>query len=412
MKRVVLFIGAVAVLGGAGAYLVSQRGAVEPETVQAVADQVGGAVKGSLKGLLGLGGEAPGVVATVDGDPITVKQVEALYDMRTPSLALGVDSLEKLRYHYSGLLQQLVVQQLVRRELASNALVVTDDEVRRLEEAVSNNFSHLAGESFTQYIEEEGINAAMWREQLRARLEQDRWMLELAKTVVVSPVEVQSYLEKHMASPTVPEMVECLIVTGSNANAVNAARSSMLADVNSLRAQGLDVRRVSGPVPEQWKSQIKGLSPGQASSVRTSESTGVKTWQYALLTGRTPEHTRSAAEMYSIVEALLVEQRLPDAFDAWLANAVKQSDIRVAESFSPRNAPKPASTPVRFSTLDSLKGGAAGEVSGEVTEDLGEMMDDLSEAEVPKAKPAGNGKGSGKQAPTRVPAGINYDDGV
>lgn len=412
MKRVVLFIGAVALLGGAGAYLVSQRSAVEPETVQAAADQVSDAVRGSLKGLLGLGGEEPGVVATVDGEPITVKQVEGLYDMRTPSLALNLDSLEKLRYHYSGLLLQLVVQRLVRNELTARALTVTDVEVRRLEDAVSSNFSTLAGDNFSQFIEEEGVNADMWREQLRARLEQERWVLELAKTVVVSPEDVQHYLGKHPELATMPELVDCLIVTGSDAKKVNAARTAGLSDVAHLRAQGLDVRRISEHIPEQWKSIIKGLSPGQTSSVRTTDNAGIKVWQYALLMERMAGHPRSAAEMYSHVEALLVEQRLPEAFDAWVARAVEQSDIRVAAALSPHNAPKPVSNPVRFSTMDRLKGGAAGEVSGEVTEDLGDMMDDLSgtTSEAPKAKSVE--KNSGKRPHTNTSKNLDYDDGV
>lgn len=323
-----------------------------------------------LKDTLGVERAERGVVATVDGVPIYLRQVEGLYDMNSLSPGEGrVPTLEEVRADYAGCLRTLVEQALIRRELAARKLSVSDEDLFRLEEAVSSGYDERPGPDFDRWIEDVGLVPDLWREQLRARLELERWQAELARSVAVTGAEVESYVAAHPDEMVVPAQVEYLLVSGRDKAKVTALRAAGEKDPAALRAGGCDVRRFrrpAGGVPDIWARDMATLAPGGATPPR--ETGGA--WRYAILLERQPERPRTPAEMYAYAEERLMEQRLPEVFDAWLADALARSEVRMAESLLPRNAPRPAPpaaprAPLRMS-------GAGTDATGDLSDATGE----------------------------------------
>ena len=177
----------------------------------------GGAVE-RIKALLGMESAEPGVVATVDGIPIYLRQVEGLYDMTSLAPVEGrTVTLEEVRADYAECLRTLVEQVLIRRELAVRDRSVSDDDVLRLEETVSSGYDERPGPEFDPWIEDAGLAPDLWREQLRARLELERWQAELARSIAVGEEEVEAYVAAHPDEMVVPAQVEYLLVCGPRA---------------------------------------------------------------------------------------------------------------------------------------------------------------------------------------------------
>ena len=318
----------------------------------------GGAVE-RIKALLGMESAEPGVVATVDGIPIYLRQVEGLYDMTSLAPVEGrTVTLEEVRADYAECLRTLVEQVLIRRELAVRDRSVSDDDVLRLEETVSSGYDERPGPEFDPWIEDAGLAPDLWREQLRARLELERWQAELARSIAVGEEEVEAYVAAHPDEMVVPAQVEYLLVSGKDKARVEAARKSGASDPAALRAEGLDVRRFRRSVesvPDIWGEELARAVPGGATPLRETGGS----WRYAVLLDRQSDRPRTPAEMYAYAEERLMEQRLPEAFDAWLADALSRTKVRMAEPLLPHNARRPAPPPPSRAPL-RLSGGAAG----------------------------------------------------
>lgn len=362
----------IPVLGGLAAVLWLAIRADEPRPLRQAAE--------SVRDFVGADRARPGVVATVDGAPIYLRQVEALYDMNSVSPGEGRNvTLDEVRADYAAQLDTLIVQALIRKELAARNLSVDDADVRKLEALVSSGYDENPGPDFDPYIEDAGLAPDMWREQLRARLELERWQAELAKSLTVTAGDVESYIQAHPGEMTVPEQVDYLLVSGGRQADVEAARKSDVVDPAALQARGLDVRRFRRPVgavPDVWAKDLTELAAGHASPVR---STGTA-WRYVAVIGRFPARARTAGEAYAHVEGLLTEKKLPEVFDAWLEQAVGRADIRMAGALLPRNVPKPAprpALPLPRTHSSTVPADQEGQDGTDMLDGMGEVETDL-----------------------------------
>jgi len=302
--------------------------------------------------LVGLDRPEPGVLAEINGQPITLAEVEALHDMEIVASGMigsGMDagpSLEQVRQDYARCLSLLVTQTLIRQELAKAGLSVTDKEVRDMERLLGHGLNEAsptdtqadAEGAFDRHIEEEGLSPAFWRSQLRARLELERWQSVLLGRVVVPSSEVHEYLSAHPEALQEPEQIHCLILSGLSKKVVESTREkagpSLMA--HSL-PEGVAMRRIHGSVervPQIWRKTAAGLEPGQMSALRKTDDV----WGCLLLLDRRPARERSPAEAYAYVEALLARERLPQIFDQWLTEAVTRSRILMAHALMPDEA--------------------------------------------------------------------------
>ena len=87
-----------------------------------------GSVAETAEKWAGMDAPGAGVVASVNGVPILLRQVEALSDINSPTLPWAQPaSYEELRADYAANVNRLIVQNLIREELAASWIAVTDE---------------------------------------------------------------------------------------------------------------------------------------------------------------------------------------------------------------------------------------------------------------------------------------------
>ncbi len=299
-----------------------------------------------IRRLVGLDGATPGTLAEVNGQAISLRQVEALYDMRTAgSEAAQAISLDELRAGYASCLQTLVAQILVHEELVRRGLMVSEAERVQEERRVSMEYGVEPGPEFDAFIQDEGIDPALWREQLYAFLELELWQNVLAASISPSPEDVSAFVRKHPELTEEPARYVYLSVSGPKKSVVDAARSGGKTDPETLGKLGLTVEKLEDAatdLPPSLVAALDEIKPGQSLPVQA----GGEQWGYVILLEKEDARPKSALELFAYAQEALRREHLPTLYDAWLEEAVKGAHIRIVPQLQPRNVPRPAPRPI------------------------------------------------------------------
>lgn len=357
-------------------------------------------------------GEDPlpeGVVATVNERPIMLRTLEAVHDMSSMSWSGHAPSVEQLQAQYGAVLSDLIVQELVAQALARENIAVTDAEVAEAEAEVRADYP--AGE-FEKSLVEEYIDLDLWRSRLRARIAMQKFMrLILRPTISIPLEEVEAYYAAHRQDYRLPRRVQFLVVAGPDKAAVDKARALSLggakpADVEAAQPS-VTVREVKmrrDRLPALWSKELAGLAPRQASAVKQGE------WGYQsfLLVGEIAEKQLELSHAYPLVERVLLERKMDEAYARWMDAELRTARIRVSAHLLPeaRDAGKGAASPGGNATgmpgMSSTQGHPGQEPSAPGAQmmqpqeilDEGEPVDGAAPgAELDAAPPAKYGKG-------------------
>ncbi|MDO5483879.1 MAG: SurA N-terminal domain-containing protein, partial [Desulfovibrionaceae bacterium] len=106
-----------------------------------------------------------GVVATVNGEAIHLRTVQALLDSRSGALGmLRRPTLANLKHLYGDALGTLIVQALVRQELGRRHLQVSDAELREAVDEVRKDYGQ---EEFAAHLTELSLDELQWEYLMR-----------------------------------------------------------------------------------------------------------------------------------------------------------------------------------------------------------------------------------------------------
>ena len=284
-------------------------------------------------------GEDPlpeGVVATVNDRPIMLRTLEAVHDMNSMSWSGHAPSVEQLQAQYGGVLSDLIVQELVAQALSRENIAVTDAEVAEAEAEVRADYP--AGE-FEKSLVEEYIDLDLWRSMLRSRIAMQKFMRQVLRPTISIPLEeVEAYYAAHKQDYRLPRRVQFLVVAGPDKAAVDKARAMALngarpADVEAAQPT-VTVREVKmrrDRLPALWSKELAGLAPRQASAVKQGE------WGYQsfLLVGEIPEKQLELSHAYPLVERVLLERKMDEAYARWIEAELRTARIRVSAHLVP-----------------------------------------------------------------------------
>ena len=284
-------------------------------------------------------GEDPlpeGVVATVNDKPIMLRTLEAVHDMNSMSWSGHAPSVEQLQAQYGGVLSDLIVQELVAQVLSRENIAVTDAEVAEAEAEVRADYP--AGE-FEKSLVEEYIDLDLWRSMLRSRIAMQKFMRQVLRPTISIPLEeVEAYYAAHKQDYRLPRRVQFLVVAGPDKAAVDKARAMALngarpADVEAAQPT-VTVREVKmrrDRLPALWSKELAGLAPRQASAVKQGE------WGYQsfLLVGEIPEKQLELSHAYPLVERVLLERKMDEAYARWIEAELRTARIRVSAHLVP-----------------------------------------------------------------------------
>lgn len=293
-----------------------------------------------------------GVVARVNGKPITLDLLEFQYDiLHFNALSGELPSVSALREAYGEILGQLIAQELVAQELAKRGQEVSDEELEQAEAKVRGDYPD---DVFEKMLVEEFLDLRMWRKQLRYVCGVEKFQrLVLRPSIHLDHREVEAYYREHLASFRLPERVRVLVVRAPE----RALVEKVLAQFRQQKSPGslaeafpgAQVREVVVPrelLTPAWADALHGNDAGGHGAILSSRAGH----EGLVLLERLGAETLDIARAYPQVEAALLEERLQQAFDIWLGKALDASVVRVSERLLRKQddddlPPEPAAEP-------------------------------------------------------------------
>ncbi|EPR30444.1 hypothetical protein dsat_1584 [Alkalidesulfovibrio alkalitolerans DSM 16529] len=276
--------------------------------------------------------EEPGVVARVNGRPITLAQLEFVSDMmQMQQLADFNPSLEQLRADHGLALADLIVQQLVAQELEKRGLEVTEEELRQAEEAVRADYPE---GTFEEVLIEEYIDIEAWRGQLKARLSMEKFHnLVLRPRVRLDYQEAEKFYRDNIQDFYLPPRVSVVLITGPSQDLVRKATDAYRAGEEpeeiEARLNQVSVRLVKlreDRLPAAWKEALKGTDKEGLSPVWTDKNVVNR----IMVLEEVPGRLLDPSQAYPLVETVLVERKLAEEFSSWLDQALTSASIKVS----------------------------------------------------------------------------------
>lgn len=274
-----------------------------------------------------------GVVARVNGKPIFLKQLESNYDLSHLGWAGGVSpSLGTVKREYNKILSELIVQELIFQVLAEKGMPVTKDELNRAEAEVRMDYPK---GQFEQVLVEEYIDLDAWRDQLKAHLAYEKFLTRILRPKIkIDFKEAEEYYQTNRTKFSLPERVHFALLTSQDKEALEKALAAYQSIGNLERLQsevtGVTVREVKMPVeqiPERWSRVLAKLQDGQASALKAA-SVG---FEALILLEKLAPMQLGPTQAYPLVEKILIEEKLGEAYKSWLENEIQDAAIYVSE---------------------------------------------------------------------------------
>ena len=269
-----------------------------------------------------------GVVATVNGEPITLRRLQTLLDSRAPSLgAMRTPSLENMRREYGEALGTLIIYALVRQDLQRLQMAVSTATLEAAVADVKNDYG--GGDGLDKYLAEESLDPAEWRALLLDHLS----MLAFEKKVLASGIrislpELRDYYQTHEEDFKMPETQRVCLISAESRKDLDgfcAVFPAAAAEARKkVQLQCLNVR--TGDLPQSWQKAAAALKPGQCAPPRQEDGL----WRGLALVENHPPTQMNLAEIYPILEGILREQKMAEAFEDWLEKSLGASTIKVA----------------------------------------------------------------------------------
>jgi len=270
-----------------------------------------------------------GTVATVNGQPISLRQLNAVqtlshYRSGGPSSELSVDALRK---QYGIALSSLIVYSLVVQELRKNGLAVSAEQVLAEEARIRADYP--AGE-FEQALLELQMDIQTWRELLHSQLALRLFAEKvLSQDTEPSLLEIQTYYAQREKEFSYPTSLYLRLISGEDQILVENARAALLNNPAALLLPGVLEQKTAmtkASLPEEWHKDIEALEPGGISPVRK----GRFQYQAVQLLEEVPANHMSAVEAYPLIKQTLIEEKIDEKYAAWIEQAVQKAEIRVS----------------------------------------------------------------------------------
>lgn len=267
-----------------------------------------------------------GVVATVNGEPIHLRSVQALLDSRSAALGtLQSPSLESMKRQYGEALGTLIIHALVRQELQRLQIPVGD---AALEQAVAAVREDYGADGLSSFLADESLDQKDWQALMRDHLS----MIAFEKRVLLPGIrvglpEVRAYYQTHAEDFQLPETLEVCFAAAERREALDdfcsAFPAGRTASRGGLLAQCLDIK--AEELPQSWRKEAASLKPGACSAARREN----ETWQAIGLVQRHKARTLEIVDAYPLIERILRDRKKITAFERWLERNLARSTIQV-----------------------------------------------------------------------------------
>ncbi len=265
-----------------------------------------------------------GVVATVNGEPITLLSLQTLMDSRLGAMGVAPGpSAADMKINYGRALGTLVAHALVRQDLSQRGIEISQIE---LDQTIRDIDEDLGMDTLDAYMKDSYIRKDEWLELMR-----DYLALEIFREQVLLPAikiekdEVRDYYRHHAREFTLPESLSLCLLTAESRNALEEWSLSFKnreIPPDSV-AQCVDVSPEE--VPLEWQKEVKNLAPYSCGKPRSENDE----WQTVCLVSRMDKRALPLPDVYALIEKNLLAQKQNTAFDEWLEQKLKTAEIKV-----------------------------------------------------------------------------------
>lgn len=271
-----------------------------------------------------------GVVATVNGEAVHIRTVQAYMDGNSPGLGTqGLPSdTNQLRREYGAALSDVLIQTLAIQDLHRRGIHDVETRAQDLEEEIRDDYG---AEEFDNYLVEESIDPTEWRRLLRGFV-----ALQLLEELVLEPElrvsreEILAYYREHEAALRLPERYRLCFASSDDNNALQRWRETFSRSGLPVMAQDVRLMCTEIPVKEAsppWNRELRSLAPGESTRPRKDEA---GRFVSVALVARMPAETPPPAAVYALVEREVRRQKRAPAFDDWLEDALAHTRIAVS----------------------------------------------------------------------------------
>ena len=273
-----------------------------------------------------------GVVATVNGEPIRLRTVQAYLDGNASGQSgrtLPPD-IHQLRRDYGAALSDIIIQTLAIQDLQRRGIRDVEERARDLEGKIRDDYG--PGE-FDACLAEETPDPEEWRRLLRGAL-----ALRLLEEVALEPQlrvsrdEVRDYYTEHQEAFRLPDRYRLCFASARNGEALRQWRDAFATAKKPVNVQDVAAHCTDIPVKEaaaQWGRDIAALSPGESTRPRPDAGGNVVSIG---LVARMAAETPPPAAVYALIEGELRRKKRLPTFENWLKDALAHSRIAVAPS--------------------------------------------------------------------------------
>lgn len=274
------------------------------------------------------------VVATIDGEPVTLFELRTFADQMRQRAGAGGDVPADDR----AMLDELVLEKLLHKQIQEQGVAATDQQIDAYIMSIKER-NKLDDAQLKQALAQQGLTWEAYRNQVRADIERAALInKEIRNKVNVSPEEIERYYKEHLDQYGMPEkahvrLISVLLPSGASPEQKAALRAeaekvrkeaaggkdfAALAKEHSQGPgadQGGDLGEIErGKMQAEFEKAAFALKPGEVSDVIETESG----YHILKVEQRSGEAHQPLAEVSGDIKEKLYRENMEERYDRWL----------------------------------------------------------------------------------------------
>ena len=279
------------------------------------------------------------IVASVDGEPITLYELHQYQTKQASVIPNAAQARE------SDVLQALITEKLVAREILARGIRVRDEDIDRYIDRIKQQ-NHLDDAALKEALSKQGMDYAKYRDQIRKEIEKVQLLnREIRGKVNVTPEDVHRFYEAHKKDYEQPGGVKLRQITLKLSQDAPEEISKTIVDrLNGIRARvvkGEDFAKVAKEVSEdplapdggdlgevqpeklvpEFETAIAKLKEGEVSEpIRTNMGVHLVKLEKRIPVGYRPEE-----EVAADIKDKLYNEALDERYKRWLLEDIQKN---------------------------------------------------------------------------------------
>lgn len=274
------------------------------------------------------------IVATIDGEPVTLFELRTFGEQARQRAAAGGDVPADDR----AMLDELVLEKILRKQIQEQGVAASDQQIDAYIASIRER-NKLDDAQLKQALAQQGLTWDQYRAQVRADIERAALInKEIRNKVNVSPEEVERYYKEHLDDYGMPakahvRLISLLVPAGASAEQKAALRTAAdgvrtqaadgkdfaaLAKEHSQgpgAADGGDIGEISrGQMQAEFEKAVFALKPGAVSEVIETDSG----YHILKVEERSGEAHQPLADVSDDIREKLYRGNMEERYDRWL----------------------------------------------------------------------------------------------